>query len=166
VQDRVSMGHVAGAFGVRGWLKVLSGAEPAAALLDYSPWLLLRDGEWKSYKVLDGGVHGKGLVAHLEGVDDRDQAELLRGAEIAVERARLEPLGEGEYYWADLIGLRVVTTQGVELGRIERLMETGANDVLVVRGERERLIPYLRPEVVTAVDLAAGTLQVDWDPEF
>lgn len=160
------MGHVVGAFGVRGWLKVLSGAEPAEALLDYSPWLLLRDGEWKSYKVLDGGVHGKGLVAHLEGVDDRDQAELLRGAEIAVERARLEPLDEGEYYWADLIGLRVVTTQGVELGRIERLMETGANDVLVVRGERERLIPYLRPDVVTAVDLATGTLQVDWDPEF
>ena len=166
MQDRVSMGHVVGAFGVRGWLKVLSGAEPAEALLDYSPWLLLRDGEWKSYKVLDGGVHGKGLVAHLEGVDDRDQAELLRGAEIAVERARLEPLDEGEYYWADLIGLRVVTTQGVELGRIERLMETGANDVLVVRGERERLIPYLRPDVVTAVDLATGTLQVDWDPEF
>ena len=166
MQDRVSMGHVVGAFGVRGWLKVLSGAEPAEALLDYSPWLLLRDGEWKSYKVLDGGVHGKGLVAHLEGVDDRDQAELLRGAEIAVERARLEPLDEGEYYWADLIGLRVVTTQGVELGRIERLMETGANDVLVVRGERERLIPYLRHDVVTAVDLATGTLQVDWDPEF
>lgn len=160
------MGRIAGAFGVRGWLKVLSDAEPAESLLDYSPWLLKLGGEWKGYKVLEGGVHGKGLIARLEGVDDRDQAELLRGAEIAIERARLEPLEEGEYYWADLIGLRVVTTQGVELGRIERLMETGANDVLVVQGDRERLIPYLRPDVVTSIDLKAGVLQVDWDPEF
>lgn len=166
MQDRVSMGRVTGAFGVRGWLKVLSGAEPPEALLDYSPWLLKLEGEWKSIKVLEGGVHGKGLVVHVEGVDDRDQAERLRGAEIAVERTQLEPLAEGEYYWADLVGLRVVTTQGVDLGRIERLMETGANDVLVVHGDRERLIPYLRPDVVTSVDLEAGVLTVDWDPEF
>ncbi len=160
------MGRVTGAFGVRGWLKVLSDAEPPEALLEYSPWLLQLGGEWKTYKALEGSVHGKGLIVRLQGVDDRDQAELLRGAEIAVQRAQLEPLEEGEYYWADLIGLRVVTTQGVDLGRVERLMETGANDVLVVRGDRERLIPYLPSDVVTSIDLDAGEMQVDWDPEF
>lgn len=160
------MGHVAGAYGVRGWVKVISDAEPREALLDYSPWLLKFRGEWKAYTPVEGGLHGKGLVARLEGVDDRDGAEALRGAEIAVERTQLEPLAAGEYYWADLVGLRVVTTGGVELGRVERLLETGSNDVLVVQGERERLIPYLRPQVVTAIDLAAGTLEVDWDPEF
>jgi 16S rRNA processing protein RimM len=160
------MGRVTGAFGVRGWLKVFSDTAPPEALFDYSPWLLKLGGEWKAHKLLEGKVHGKGLIVHLQGVDDRDQAELLHGAEIAIEREQLEPLEEGEYYWADLIGLRVVTTQGVEFGCIERLLETGANDVLVVRGDRERLIPYLQPEVVTSIDLEAGVLQVDWDPEF
>lgn len=160
------MGHVAGVYGVRGWIKVISDAEPRERLLEYSPWLLKVGNEWKAYMPLDGSLHGKGLVARLEGVGDREQAEALRGARIAVERTQLEPLPAGEYYWADLLGLRVVTNEGAELGRVIRLLETGANDVLVVQGERERLIPFLRPQVVSAIDLTAGTLVVDWDPEF
>lgn len=166
MSDRVDMGHVAGVYGVRGWIKVISDAEPRERLLDYSPWLLKVGNEWKAYMPLDGSLHGKGLVARLEGVGDREQAEALRGARIAVERTQLEPLPAGEYYWADLLGLRVVTNEGTELGRVIRLLETGANDVLVVQGERERLIPFLRPQVVSAIDLTAGTLVVDWDPEF
>ena len=162
----VVMGRVGGAFGVRGWLKILSDTQPRAALLDYSPWWLRHNHEWVPFDVLDGAAHGKGLIARLEGVTDRDAAEKLHGAVIAVHRQQLEPLPEGEYYWADLIGMRVTTVAGHELGRVENLLETGANDVLVVRSERERLIPYLRPQVIKSIDLEAGVMCVDWDPEF
>ncbi|WP_198034114.1 ribosome maturation factor RimM [Acidihalobacter ferrooxydans] len=160
------MGRIGGAFGVRGWLKVRSDTQPPEALLEYSPWQVQQGGMWRTYDVIEGSMHRKGLVVRLAGVTDREQAELLYGADIAVTRSQLESLPAGEYYWADLIGLRVMTTHGVELGELEKLIETGANDVLVVHGDRERLIPYLRPDVVTEIDLAAGVLRVDWDPEF
>jgi 16S rRNA processing protein RimM len=105
-------------------------------------------------------------VAALEGIDSRELAAQWINHEVAVRCEQLLPLNEGEYYWADLIGLRVVTKEGVELGQVERLLETGANDVLVVQGERERLIPFLTGLVVKQVDLAQGLLTVDWDPDF
>ena len=97
---------------------------------------------------------------------DRDAAAALKGTQIGVHREQLPGPGEGEYYWHDLVGLRVQTTQGMELGTVDHLIETGANDVLVVRGERERLIPFIRGQVVLSIDLAAGEMRVDWDPEF
>jgi 16S rRNA processing protein RimM len=117
--------------------------------------------------VAAGRAHGKILVARLEGCDDRDAAEALVGYEIQVPRSRLpDDLAPGEYYWADLVGLRVETLGGVELGRIARLFETGANDVIVVEGKRERLLPYVWQQVVREVDLGAGVMRVDWDPDF
>ena len=162
----VAMGHISGVFGVRGWVKVFSHTSPPSNILSYSPWYLGREGHWVGFEVMKGQSHGKGVVAQLAGVLDRDQAAALMGREIAVYRRQLPEPEAGEYYWTDLQGLRVQTTGGVQLGRVDRLFETGANDVLVVQGERERLIPYIWEEVIRSVDLEAGVLVVDWDPDF
>lgn len=134
------------------------------AILGYRPWLL---GEQKSpVKIIDGRKQGKGLVALLPGFEDREQAIKLVGQQIFVERDQLPPTAEGEYYWTDLEGLEVHTTNGDVLGRVDRLMETGANDVLVIRGEREHLVPFVQGQYVKRVDLEGGLIEVDWDPEF
>lgn len=161
----VVMGYVAAPFGVRGWIRVHAYTEAGDGLLDYPVWWLGKPGAWRECAVLESEVHSKSLVVRLEGCDDRDAAAALRGSLIAVPRESLPPAGADEYYWSDLIGLRVVNTQGQDLGRVEKLLETGANDVLVVQGERERLIPFVAPFVLD-VDLAAGRIRVDWDADY
>ena len=116
--------------------------------------------------VVEGRRHGKGVIARLQGVDSREGAAALSGMTVSVRREQLPRTAPGEYYWVDLIGLRVTTTDGAELGTVASLIETGANDVLVVAGARERLIPFLPERTVTCVDLEAGTLTVDWDSDF
>lgn len=153
-------------YGVKGWVRVFSYTAPRESILEYSPWLLRRDGRWESYEVEEARRHGKGVVARLAGIDDRDAAVALMGADIAVFREQLGELEAGEYYWTDLEGLEVVTTGGTTLGVIDHLVETGANDVMVVKGERERLLPFVKPDVVREVDLVSGRVVVDWDPEF
>ncbi len=164
--DKLVLGRISGLFGVKGWLKIYSDTQPRDGIVHYNPWYIHHGGEWQARKVEDGRAHGKGVIAKLEGCDDRDQAASLLGAEIAINREQLEPLAPGEYYWADLIGLRVLTEQGVELGVIDYLFETGANDVLVVKGDRERLIPYVQGDVIKDIDLEQGEMRVDWDPDF
>ena len=162
----VTLGRISGVFGVHGWVKVFSHTASRSSILDYSPWYLGSEGAWEAFDVLDGRSHGKGVIARLAGCTDRDQAAALVGREIAVERNQLPEPEAGDYYWTDLEGLRVQTVGGLELGRVDHLFETGANDVLVVLGERERLIPYVWGEVIRSVDLDAGVLVVDWDPDF
>lgn len=162
----VLLGRVAGVFGVRGWVKVLSHTEPRAGILAYSSWFIGEGDGWRERRLLDGRPHGKGIVALLEGCGDRDQAALLVGHDIAIGRDRLPRLAQDDYYWSDLEGLEVQTLGGVDLGIISHLFDTGANDVMVVKGERERLIPYLWQQVVKQVDLESGRMLVDWDPDF
>lgn len=163
----VLMGRVLGAFGVRGELKVESFADPVGAILRYLPWTLRGpDGAERTLDGVRGRETAKGVVATLPGVDDRDGAEAMRGTEILVPRSALPPPGPDEYYWVDLEGLRVVTLEGVDLGTVSHLLATGANDVLVVKGDRERMLPFVQPQFVTAVDFDAGTITVDWDPDF
>ena len=166
--DMVILGRISGVFGVKGWMKVHSDTEPRENILNYSPWYLLINGQWQARKVLTGRVHGKGLVVQLEGCDDRDLAATLVKTKIATTRENLPKPAPGEYYWRDLEGLQVRTLDAVDLGKVTSLMETGANDVLVVKAEdgQERLIPFIRDSVITHVDLQAGTMTVDWDPEF
>jgi len=164
--ERVTMGRVSGVYGVRGWLRVRSDCEPLEQLLAYSPWQLNTGTGWRSHVLEDGKAHGLGLVAKFASVDDREQARELVGADIAVDRYQLPALAQDEYYWTDLIGLGVVTREGEELGRVTGLMQTGANDVLVVSGDRERLIPFIREQVVVAVDVGARRIEVDWDADF
>ena len=163
---RVVLGEIAGAHGVRGAVKVLSWTRPRSNIFDYPIWQLDSHEGSRTVQVKSGREQGRGLVAELEEVSDRDAALALRGATITVERAALPKTAPGEYYWIELEGLTVETLDGQKLGRITGLMETGANDVLVVKGDRERLIPYIPDEFVRSVDLAAGRMVVDWDPEF
>ena len=163
------VGRIQGPHGVWGWLRVRSYTREAVGILDYPCWYIGVDSDRRPYTLSQGKAHGKGVIARLESVDDRDQAEALRGREIAIDGARLEDAadGGGGYYWRQLQGLTVIDAAGRVLGVVDHLFETGANDVLVVRDEagRERLIPYL-PHVVGGADLAAGTLRVDWDDAY
>ncbi len=163
----VLLGRVVGVHGVRGELKLESYTEPRTQIFRYQPWLMRSAAGEKTIEGCRGRAQGKGLVAELPGVADRDAAVALHGAEIWVRRSALPTPKPGEYYWSDLEGLEVVTIEGVSLGRVSHLIATGANDVLIVReGERERLIPFLVGQFVTSVDLEGGRLTVDWDPEF
>lgn len=135
-------------------------------MLDNKVWQIVQNGVSCNYTVLEGRPHGKFLVVKFEGMDDRDEVAALTNAAVVVNREDLSVLSEGDYYWVDLIGLAVTTVNGVALGKVESLMETGANDVLVVNGDRERLIPWIMGDAVQSVDLAAGEMVVDWDPDF
>lgn len=158
------VGRITRLYGVRGWVRVFSETVPRDNILGYSPWRLGPDRQER--KVAEARPHGQGLVARLEGCQDRDQAAVWVGQTIAVARAQLPPPRPDEFYWADLEGLRVETREGRSLGEVERLFATAGNDVLVVRGERERLIPFLWETVVREVDFARACIQVDWDPDF
>lgn len=158
----IVLGRILGVHGVRGWLKVFSETSPLENIFRYTPWLI--DGD--THRVLAWRRHGKGLVVQLRGYEDRDQARALSGKTIAIRRAQLPPPSADEFYWIDLQGLRVETSAGVTLGQVSHLIETGANDVLVVRGERERLLPFVWGQYVLEVDFEAGRLLVDWDPAF
>ena len=166
-QKSLLLGRIHGAFGVRGEIKLESFTDPVRGILRYQPWTLRRaDGSESTIEGAKGRETAKGLVATLPGVEDRDAADALRGAELWVPRSMLPPPQPGEYYWVDLEGLRVVNAEGVDFGTVSHLFSTGANDVLVARGERERLIPFLEPDYIRSVDFGAGVVTVAWDPEF
>jgi len=163
----VILGQVVGVFGVKGWVKIRSDTEPRANILQYSPWYLKQQNAWVSQRVVASQQQSKGLIVQFDGITDRDIAAQFVGCEIAVPREQLPAPAEGEYYWADLIGLRVRNQQGEDLGEVTNLLATGANDVLVVRdGELEHLIPYVAGYYVLKVDPAAGIIDVDWQREF
>jgi 16S rRNA processing protein RimM len=165
--EYIVVGRISGLYGVRGWIKVFSHTQPRNNILSYATWYLKRQGVWLEVGLEDGRVHGKGIVAKLKGCDDRDAAAALMDSTIAIRREQLPSAGPDEYYWADLQGLRVSNLEGVELGVVDHLLETGANDVLVVRqGGTERLIPFIQGQFVTNIDLEAGEMTVDWDPDF
>lgn len=165
---RILLGRVLGAFGIRGEAKLESWTEPRAAIFRYQPWTV-RDPQGRESELsgVRGRESGKYLIATFPDVTDRNAVEAMRGTEIYVPRSALPPPKPGEYYWVDLEGLRVVTTEGVSLGTVSHLFATGANDVLVARDdERERMIPFVIPQYVLSVDFEANLVTVDWDPEF
>lgn len=159
------MGRVSAPFGVKGWVKVQPYTEQTDSLFRYGQWWLRETDQWHSRAVEEKKVHGASLLVRFAGIVDRDRAALLQGQEIAIGREQLPALGEGEYYWADLVGLEVENTAGQTLGCVERLFESGADPVLVVVGEKERLLPFV-DAVVKRVDLEAGKLLVDWELDY
>jgi len=165
VHDRlVVLGRVSGVYGVRGWVRIRSFTDPVEALLDYRRCRLIAEGR-PPLRLAEGRRHGKGLVARFDGIDDRDAAAGLIGGDVAVERRSMPDPGPDSWYWADLEGLEVVRECGEIIGNVDHLIQTGANDVLVVRGETEVLIPFVTGSVIKGVDLAAGRIVVDWDWE-
>jgi len=165
-ESLVELGNINGVFGIQGWVKVFSYTSPRIQITDYRGWLVRHNGIDTEFRVLRGREQGKAIVAQLDGVDTRNASEALVGGTIFVPSNQLETLGEGEYYWSQLIGLKVVNQQGAELGTVEWLFETGNNDVMVVQGDKERFIPYIKDNFVKAIDLDSETIVVDWDPDF
>jgi 16S rRNA processing protein RimM len=162
----IRIGRVAGVWGLEGWLKIHSYTRNRADIFDYGHWLVGPAERPRRFEVESGREQGRrGLVAKLAGVDDADAAAAQIGALIQITPEQLPTLEAGEYYWHQLEGLEVENLEGAALGTVDHLIETGANDVMVVMGERERLIPYI-PEVIREVDLEAGKMRVDWDAEF
>ena len=171
VEDLIVLGKITSVHGVRGEVKIYSFTDPIDNLLGYPAWTLKRDGEVKQVELVSGRLQGKILVAKLKGLDDREVARTFAGFDICVPRALLPDLDDGEYYWHQLEGLKVIDLQGQLLGRLDHLLETGSNDVMVVKpclgslDDRERLLPYTE-QCVQKVDLAAGEMRVDWDADF
>ncbi len=190
----VVMGRIVAPYGVFGWLKVVPDTEAFDGLFDYDNWWLGKGDDWREMVVETAKVHNDVIVVKLKGIDDRDAAVACKGKQIAVPRAQLPEADENEFYWSDLIGVRVKNLQDVDFGLIVDVFETGANDVIVVKPEavlvaplknvetsksaeavkdkkvakelpQERLLPFI-DSVVLEVDLKAKTMLVDWDADF
>lgn len=171
-ETRIQLGRINAAYGLKGWVRVFSYTDPVEQIVNYSPWQLRKSEENFLAQVDKGKLHGKGVIVLLEGFEGRDQAESLIGHEIWIDRARLPALEPGEYYWNHLEGLKVVNESGVSLGKVDHLMETGANDVLVVKpdtgsiDDRERLIPFVVDDVVKEVNLESAVIVVSWETDY
>ncbi|MFC5699228.1 ribosome maturation factor RimM [Pseudomonas sp. GCM10022186] len=170
-EEFIVLGKIFSVHGVRGEVKVYSFTDPLDNVLDYRRWTLRRDNEVKQVEVASGRVHGKVLVVKLKGLVDREIARTYAGFEICVPASELPELDEDEFYWHQLEGLHVINQDGQLLGRIDHLLETGANDVMVVKpcagslDDRERLLPYTE-QCVQSIDLDAGEMRVEWDVDF
>ena len=172
-ENQIILGKVGAVYGIKGWLKIHSFTDELEAILDYFPWSLKLGNKTQTVEVTDWRKHNKGLVVKVGNIDDRDEAQALVGSEILTSEHSLPDLPQGEFYWRDLIGMSVVTSNGYDLGVVSDMMETGANDVLVVKAnlndgfsKKERLIPYLFEEVVESVSIENKQICVDWDPGF
>jgi 16S rRNA processing protein RimM len=164
--DYVAVGRISGLHGIQGWIKVFSYTRPRENVLQYSPWWIRLDQKWQAVARIDSKIQGNGIIAQMEGYQDRTAAQGLVGADIAVRRCQLPGLEHGEFYWADLIGLQVVSPQVGVLGTVSQVMETGANDVLIVHGQREYLIPFIQGVYILDIDRVKGCIEVDWGADF
>jgi len=172
-QDQITLGKVGAVYGIKGWLRIHSFTDESDAILDYFPWSLKLGNNTRTVDITDWRKHNKGLVVKVAGIDDRDDAQALVGSEILINESSLPELSQDDYYWRDLIGMSVVTSQGYDLGVVSDMLETGANDVLVVKAnlndgfsKKERLIPYLFEQVIKSVSIENKQICVDWDPGF
>ncbi|WP_434777064.1 ribosome maturation factor RimM [Neisseria sp. Ec49-e6-T10] len=164
--ELVNMGFVKAAFGVKGWIKLSAQTEYADSLLDFDTWYLGKNNEFTAFTLSEGKVVPDGLVAKLAGIDDREAAHNLKGFTIAVPRSEFAPVEEGEYYWADLIGMQVSTLDNIILGQVVDLMQTGAHDVLVIHGEHgQKLIPFVGA-YIHEVNTENKTILVDWGLDY
>jgi len=166
------LGKISTAFGIKGWVKVYSYTQPMTNILEYPVWHIRKGGRWQEFKVLQGKPQGKGLVASLQGISDRDLALSLHQCEVGVPEDALPELEEDEHYWFQLIGLKVVNTEGVTLGQVKELFDSGGgNQVMATQpcegsvDQKQRLLPFV-DQYVLEVDLDSGLIQVDWDPDF
>lgn len=173
-QQRIEVvGKLGSTYGIRGWLRIYSSTEQAESIFDYQPWFLKIKGAWQPTELENWRHHNHEIIVKLKGVDDREAAQILANIEIGVDLSVFPELEEGDYYWHDLIGCSVVNLEGYTMGTVTEMMETGSNDVLVVKantkdafGKQERLIPFLYEQVVKRVDLTTKTIEVDWDAGF
>ncbi len=163
--DKVIVGRFGAAFGIKGWIKVFSYTDPITNILEYTPWYIQHGNDWQQIVIEDGKMHSNQIIVKLPGCDDRNRAETFTHLEIAITADTLPPLEKNQYYWSDLVGLDVINLQKENLGTVKELMTTGSNDVLIVSGDKQRLIPYIK-QVIINVDLEKRSITVDWDSDF
>ncbi len=184
--DVLAMGRITSVYGIKGWVKIESSTEPRANIFAYQPWYITGKSGLESLEVDQYRVHGKAYTGHIKGIDDRDLAEAYCRKDIYIEKSLLPELGDNEAYWHQLEGVKVysigILEQGtaiarnpvgdrILLGAISEIMETGANDVLVLKScadsidKRERLVPWV-DKFLHSIDLSKGEIEVYWDPEF
>lgn len=171
--EKVILGKIGAPYGIKGWLKLTPYTDDPEGMFNYDTLLIQLDGQWQQQKVANWRRHNNGIVLKFDAVDDRDSAQRFTHAEMAVAAEDLPDLAEDEFYWRDLIGLSVTNESGYSMGQVTDILETGSNDVLVVKakpndafGKNERLIPFLTEQVVKAIDKEAKVITVDWDPGF
>ncbi len=167
--SHIQVGHIQGVFGIKGWLKVFSHCRPKEQILNYTNWELRSSSGVEVYQLQEGKLHSNGIVIKFKDINDRNQAELFKGAEIWVAKSELSELEGDEHYWFQLEGLKVETLEGETLGKVLRMMETGANDVMVVKNDvnkEEILIPYVHEQVIKQVNLEQKTITVDWQKDY
>jgi 16S rRNA processing protein RimM len=166
------MGRIGGPYGIKGWVKLIAYTDPRDNILTFRQWQARVGQQWLTLEMDAGKPHGKGLIAHFVGYDDPETARRLNDVELTVPAEELPPLEENEYYWHQLTGLQVITLSGQVLGQVDNMMETGANDVMVVAptaesvDDRERLIPWLMDKVIREISLEQGRILVDWEPDY
>ncbi|WP_369152919.1 ribosome maturation factor RimM [Candidatus Thiodubiliella endoseptemdiera] len=162
---RLLVGTINGLFGVQGWVKIFSHTEPRKNILTYKPWHIEIGGQWQTLEFINGREQGKTIVAKIKDIDNREQARAMIGIDVYIEKSQLPKLKKGEHYWKDLIGLEVVNQSNFVLGKVQNLMDTGANHVLIVQGEKEHWVPYIEP-FLCEVNIEKQQILVDWDEDF
>lgn len=163
--DQICVGHITGVQGLKGWVKVFSDTSPRENILRYSPWML-ESADGISILDVEGRLQGRLVLAKISGIDNREQAAELIGNKIYIWPEQLPELEQDEYYWSDLIGMQVESLQAEVLGQVDDMIETGANDVMVIKGDRERLIPFVIDDIVREVDLSSRRIVVDWQADY
>ncbi len=163
--ELICVGHIVGAHGIKGWARVFSNTSPRDNITVYGP-LLLEGEDGLQRKEVKGQTSGKHVLVKFQGIDDRNAAEALVGRKLFISKHQLPELQADEYYWSELIGMSVETVHSEPLGTVESLLETGADDVLVVQGDRERLIPFVLGDIVTRVDREDRRIVVDWQADY
>ncbi len=165
--EQIVVGTIAGVYGIKGWFKILSFTRPIENIFDYRPWLIKQNDQWQAVKLAGVKPQGKGLIAAFEGITDRTEAMTLVGLQIAIERSQLPETRAGEFYWHDLIDMQVINNTDEILGVVTGLLETGANDVLVVEADKQRhLIPYVQGVYIKDIDIERKVIQVDWQSDY
>ncbi len=164
-EKKLLVGKINGFFGVQGWVKIFSYTEPRKNIFEYQPWYFIDDGTYKSIEMTMGREQSKTIVAHVKGIDNRDQASQLIGKSLYIDKDQLPQLDDNEHYWHELAGFRVINKNAVDLGVVDYLVDTGSNDVLVIKGDKEHWIPYIEPYLVS-VDKKNRVISVDWDENF
>ena len=162
---KLLVGKINGFFGLQGWVKVFSYTNPRTNILNYSPWSIKVDGNFQSIDITNGREQSKTIVAHIKGIDNREDSQKFIGQDIYINKEQLPKLTQGEYYWHELIGFDVINKDKERLGTVDYFVETGANDVLVVKGKKEYWIPYIEPFLVS-IDSKNNKILVDWDKDF
>jgi len=162
---KITIGRFGSTFGIQGWIKIISFTDPVENIINLAPLFIKKNNDWQQLYLKDIKKHGKNIIAKINDVNDPETAAMYTNLDIAIEHEQLPKLAKNEYYWSDLEGLNVINKEGQELGQVDHLFATGSNDVLVVKNDHERLIPYI-DDVVLKIDIENKLITVDWDPEF